>query len=125
MNKIVSVVLVILQSAFLACCNGCNQSPAPSYDEGPVKEAPKKLVVDTVNEIEQVNEEKKDAPVSPASSSVSTSRSTSSSYGSSSSYRHREKESDNMRGFDPASEDDMDDNGMSRYMENNDEEGWD
>ncbi len=31
----------------------------------------------------------------------------------------------NMRGFDPASEDDMDDNGMSRYMENNDDEGWD
>ena len=55
-----------------------------------------------------------------------------------------------MRGFDPASEDDMDDNGMCRYMEkrlnsesramlalampsreggrvklNNDEEGWD
>ena len=34
-------------------------------------------------------------------------------------------EPDNMRGFDPASEDDMDDNGMSRYMENYDEEGWD
>ena len=32
---------------------------------------------------------------------------------------------DNMRGFDPASEDDMEDNGMSRYMENKDEEGWD
>ena len=32
---------------------------------------------------------------------------------------------DNMYGFDPASEDDMDDNGMRRYMENNDEEGWD
>lgn len=32
---------------------------------------------------------------------------------------------DNMRGFDPASEDDMDDNGMSRYMENTDDEGWD
>ena len=32
---------------------------------------------------------------------------------------------DNMRGFDPASEDDIDDNGMSRYMENNDDEGWD
>ena len=32
---------------------------------------------------------------------------------------------DNLRGWDPASEDDMDDNGMSRYMENNDEEGWD
>ena len=38
---------------------------------------------------------------------------------------HFQKEPDNMRGFDPASEDDMDDNGMSRYMENNDEEGWD
>lgn len=36
-----------------------------------------------------------------------------------------EKKYDNMRGFDPASEDDMDDNGMSRYMENNDDEGWD
>ena len=37
----------------------------------------------------------------------------------------REREVDNMRGFDPASEDDMEDNGMSRYMENNDDEGWD
>ena len=50
---------------------------------------------------------------SPGSSSSSSSRSN-----SSSNY-------DNMRGFDPASEDDMDDNGMSRYMENYDEEGWD
>ena len=32
---------------------------------------------------------------------------------------------DNMRGFDPTFEDDTDDNGMSRYMENDDEEGWD
>ena len=32
---------------------------------------------------------------------------------------------DNMRGWDPASEDDMEDNGMRRYMENYDEEGWD
>ena len=38
---------------------------------------------------------------------------------------HHPHKLDNMRGFDPASEDDMDDNGMSRYMENNDEEGWD
>lgn len=44
---------------------------------------------------------------------------------SSSSSRRTYKESDNMRGFDPASEDDMDDNGMSRYMENTDDEGWD
>ncbi|QFQ12545.1 hypothetical protein C7Y71_005690 [Pseudoprevotella muciniphila] len=32
---------------------------------------------------------------------------------------------DGMRGFDPASENDMHDNGMSRFMENNDNEGWD
>ena len=43
---------------------------------------------------------------------------------SSSSHSHRPSNYDNMRGFDPASEDDMEDNGMSRYMENNDEEGW-
>ena len=36
----------------------------------------------------------------------------------------RRANDDNMRGFDPPSEDDLDDNGMSRYMENNDEEGW-
>ena len=31
---------------------------------------------------------------------------------------------DSCFGFGPPSEDDMHDNGMSRYMENNDEEGW-
>jgi len=31
---------------------------------------------------------------------------------------------DGMRGWDPASEDDMEDNGMTRYMENTDERGW-
>lgn len=39
--------------------------------------------------------------------------------------KHNSTEYNNMRGYDPTSEDDMDDNGMSRYMENNDEEGWD
>lgn len=38
--------------------------------------------------------------------------------------KHKPGNDDNMRGFDPASEDDMPDNGMNRYMENNDEEGW-
>ena len=37
----------------------------------------------------------------------------------------KEKELDNMRGFDPASEDDMDDNGMQRYFDANDDEAWD
>ena len=39
--------------------------------------------------------------------------------------RHEDKELDNMRGFDPASEDDMDDNGMQRYFDANDDEAWD
>jgi hypothetical protein len=52
----------------------------------------------------------------PASSSSGSVKSSSRSY---------DDEYDTMRGWDPASEDDMDDNGMSRYMENNDEEGWD
>lgn len=33
-------------------------------------------------------------------------------------------DNDNMRGWDPASEDDTHDNGMSRWSENNDEKGW-
>ena len=55
-------------------------------------------------------EERKTAPVSSSSSSSSRSS--------------RSSEYDNMRGFDPASENDMDDNGMSRYMDNYDDEGW-
>ena len=31
---------------------------------------------------------------------------------------------DNMRGWDPASEDDTHDNGMGRWSENNDEKAW-
>ena len=60
---------------------------------------------------EIITKEKKSATSSGAYSTSSSSRSY--------------EESDNMRGFDPASEDDMDDNGMSRYMENTDDEGWD
>ena len=36
----------------------------------------------------------------------------------------RERSRDNMRGWDPASEDDLDDNGMDRYSNANDDEGW-
>ena len=36
-----------------------------------------------------------------------------------------DKELDNMRGFDPASEDDMEGNGMQRYFDANDDEAWD
>jgi hypothetical protein len=43
---------------------------------------------------------------------------------SSSSGRSSYRPNDNMQRFDPPSEDDMDDNGMSRYMNAYDEEDW-
>ena len=62
---------------------------------------------------------------SPQRDISSPAPSSSSSYSSRSYDSDEEEEEDGMRHFDPASEDDMDDNGMSRYMENNDDEGWD
>ena len=56
----------------------------------------------------------------PAKDAVANPPSVTSSSGSSKVH----SSSDDMRGFDPASEDDMEDNGMRRFMENNDEEGW-
>ena len=38
-------------------------------------------------------------------------------------YVFDEDNDDNMRGWDPASED-SNDNGMNRWSENNDEKGW-
>ena len=70
--------------------------------------------VDELNKLDSIIREKENLKEEQVKSYSSTSRQSS----------HTEKH-DNMRGFDPASEDDMDDNGMSRYMENNDEEGWD
>lgn len=43
---------------------------------------------------------------------------------SSSSKKSSYKPNDNMQRFDPPSEDDMDDNGMSRYMNAYDDEDW-
>ncbi len=72
----------------------------------------------TVNEIKHYEDSirtKESANESTTSMAPSTS----------SSSREEYHKPDNMRGFDPASEDDMDDNGMTRFMEVNDEEGWD
>lgn len=61
----------------------------------------------------------------PHPSQPSEDSSVSEDYSYSASQAEESDDYDNMRGFDPASEDDMDDNGMSRYMENDDDEGWD
>ena len=71
----------------------------------------------TVHEIERYEDSlKAKNPINESPKTVSPSLSSSS---------HEDQQLDNMRGFDPASEDDMHDNGMTRYMEVNDEEGWD
>ena len=109
------ITCLILMLTFAACGDVAKKSkieasPQPSHvGEGEKREADIEMENDVREETLKV-EEKTSAPVSSSSSS--------SNYHSSSSY-------DNMRGFDPASEDDGDDNGMSRYMENDDEEGWD
>ena len=112
MNRIAIISCIFLQSAFLAGCTGRALEPAPSDD---VEERWSERVeeVDTVAQ--------KEEPVEEKSVKSSSTPSRSSTYSSS----RRNNDYDNMRGFDPASEDDMDDNGMSRYMENDDDEGWD
>ena len=104
--------IITLMLSFLACGNKSRQAEPIIYDDQPVVERSDSDTTSTCvqNEGNKV-EEKSSASVSSISSSSSRS--------------HKSNEYDNMRGFDPASEDDMDDNGMSRYMENNDEEGWD
>ena len=112
MKKIRLVSAVILMVTFISCGNKSLQAEPIIYDDQPEVELSdpdtiSSSVQDEGNKVEEI-------PSSPVKSSSTAS-----------SHSHKSSEYDNMRGFDPASEDDMDDNGMSRYMENNDEEGWD
>lgn len=109
---------VVLQSSFLVGCLGCHQAPPSNYDDSYKYE--RSYSSDEGKESRDSVEEK-----SQNNAAEETTKAKSySSIGSYSSGSDNE-EYDNMRGFDPASEDDMEDNGMARYMENNDEEGWD
>ena len=94
---------------FLACGSKERQAEPTSNDERPAIE---RMESDTVA-----------VPVMEETPRGGEKSSASATYSSSSSYESDDY--DNMRGFDPAFEDDTDDNGMSRYMENDDEEGWD
>jgi len=104
--------LITLMLIFFACGKRSRQAEPLIFDDQPVVERSDSDTTSTYvqNEGNKV-EEKSSASVSSISSS--------------SSRTHNSVGYDNMRGFDPASEDDMEDNGMRRYMENNDEEGWD
>ena len=101
-------VLIIILLAFVACNNKENRVKEADFDS-----YWKDLSVDTAEAgVTSTSQETEEKPLMNNVSSSSVQSSTSS-----------EQRTDNMRGFDPASEDDMDDNGMSRYIENDDEEG--
>lgn len=104
------VVLIIFAIAFCTCGNQ-QRHPSDSIvsNELPFVEQTESDTVDASFKEEKPKTNKESSPAINSSSSVHSQRSN----------------YDNMRGFDPASEDDMDDNGMSRYMENYDDEGWD
>lgn len=106
-------IILLVALLFVACSNKIKQELPPSDVEEGWGEKYQEDMVDTVKtvKIEAPSEEHQ------ARSRVSTSNT--------SSYTSDDDDYDNMRGWDPASEDDMDDNGMSRYMENTDDEGWD
>ena len=103
-----------LVAVLMVSCSGRNARPVTTHEE----ENPAQTLPERVGDTAIASRTLEEKPVkSPASAPANSS--------STSAEKKTMKEPDNMRGFDPASEDDMDDNGMSRYMENNDEEGWD
>ena len=110
---------IVLQSSFFVGCLGCHQATPSNYDDSWGNESSYSSDEDKTTK-DSVGEKILNDAVEVASKSKDYS-----STGSYSSSYDNDEEYDNMRGFDPASEDDMEDNGMSRYMENNDEEGWD
>ena len=104
--------IITFMLTFIACGNKSRQADPIIYDDQPEVELPDPDT--TSSSIQNKGNKVEEIPSSSVKSSSSTS-----------SRSHKSSEYDNMRGFDPASEDDMEDNGMSRYMENNDDEGWD
>jgi hypothetical protein len=104
--------LITLMLIFFACEKRSQQAEPLIFDDQPVVELSDSNTIST--NVQNERNKNDEIPSSPVKSSSSTS-----------SHYHKSSKYDNMRGFDPASEDDTEDNGMRRYMENNDEEGWD
>ena len=124
--------IVLTAVLFLSCGNvNRREIPSPEIEMDRGVERTETLADTAMNETAPQEGRLKEKPsvVAPESKKGGSSSSSakSKSYSSTKSSRSSSstRRSDNMRGFDPASENDMDDNGMSRYMENNDDEGWD
>ena len=124
MRKVLGTLALSL--LLLSCQNKSRQEYEPVLTETQSEESFQQPDMDGTPVQEEVpkTKEKPSVPVSSSPSSSSHS-SSSSSYDRSATKGRTPNKPDNMRGFDPASEDDMEDNGMSRYMENNDDEGYD
>ena len=136
MKKLFGILSLAL--LLLSCQNKSRQKYSPTLTETQSEESYLQPDTAVTEEVKELQEEVK-VPSTPTASSSSHSHDVteevkelqeevkvpSTPTASSSSHSHESSSYDNMRGFDPASEDDMEDNGMSRYMENNDEEGWD
>lgn len=105
---------IILLGALLLSCGEQKKQREVEWSSVEVEESRDTVLVQDTVQVVSAPEEDAKATKEPVPSSRAAR--------SSKSY---DDDYDNMRGWDPASEDDMDDNGMSRYMENNDEEGWD
>jgi hypothetical protein len=108
--KRTAIASFVLLCSFYACGNRNHESMNfYNNEEDDIRES-KSMQIDSLKAAEFDNK-KTNGNLFPTSACNSLSNS--------------KKEIDNMRGFDPVSEDDMDDNGMSRFMENDDDEGWD
>ena len=101
--RLVSAVTALMVT-FMSCGNKSRQAEPIIYDEqSEVELSDPDTTSSSVQDEGNKVEEKPSSPVKSSSTA--------------SSHSHKSSEYDNMRGFDPASEDDMEDNGMSRYME--------
>lgn len=108
-------IIIIGVTLLLSCGNGSNHNVSSINIESGV-----------VNDTLQMDPTMKGTGVEKASTqSVAGISQSSASNVDSERLNQTSKQEKNMRGFDPASEDDMNDNGMSRYVENDDDEGWD
>ena len=105
---------IILFVALLLSCGEQKKQREVEWSSVEVEESRDTVLVQDTVKTESAPKEDEKPAKEPVSSSSGSVRSSSKKYND-----------DNLRGWDPASEDDMDDNGMSRYMENYDEEGWD
>ena len=120
-----SIIIILFALFLLSCGNKSREAEPIIFDNQPVVERsePDTISVSVKEEADKMDDGK--GKIVDGKSKREDVKAPVSSSSSSSSRSHKSSGYDNMRGFDPASEDDMDDNGMSRYMENDDDEGWD